>query len=214
MAWSWHRASAEGDADQLGTRQRLHGAPHQQRGAERADPAPERGIRLSAGNRPHLPGGATRSVGRVHELLNAPERRRRDLPRERVTVLEDGSKVAGFLRQLVTSAADRPEALVDRVQDEALERRRPRVADLARDLPGGRPRLSEAISRRLETSGRRSGSYVIRRSESVLAARMRRAVSSALAASGIELPRLLPILRPSRPSRSGATAEERLGSGK
>ena len=33
-------------------------APHPQRAAERADPAPERPLRLPAGHRPHLPGGA------------------------------------------------------------------------------------------------------------------------------------------------------------
>ena len=75
----------------------------------------------------------------MHELLNVAERRRRDLSRECVAALKDGSKVAGFLRQLVAPAADRPEALVDRVEDEALERGRPRVADLVRDLLGRSP---------------------------------------------------------------------------
>ena len=62
----------------------------------------------------------------------------------------------------------------------------------------------EASNSSEETSGRLTGSYVMCRSESVLAPLNSRAVSSASAASVMELSRLLLILVPSVTSSSGA----------
>jgi hypothetical protein len=93
MARPWRRAGAESGADQLGARQRLHRAPHQQRGAERADPAPERPLRLSAGNRPYLPSRA------YLRLLSSRSRRRlvaRSAMSHRVPLALVGSSHAWF----------------------------------------------------------------------------------------------------------------------
>jgi hypothetical protein len=93
MARPWRRAGAESGADQLGARQRLHRAPYPQRGAERADPAPERPLRLSAGNRPYLPSRA------YLRLLSSRSRRRlvsRSAMSHRVPLALVGSSHAWF----------------------------------------------------------------------------------------------------------------------
>ena len=54
------RPGAEGDADRLGEGEWLRGAADAQRRAQRADPPPERAVRLPARDRADLPAGAAR----------------------------------------------------------------------------------------------------------------------------------------------------------
>ena len=60
LARTWCGPCAEGGADRLGEGERLRAAADAERRAQRADPPPERRVRLRAGDRPHLPARAAR----------------------------------------------------------------------------------------------------------------------------------------------------------
>ena len=186
-------------------------------GMRRADLAAEARILRSRQRSRVSPLAAPWAGDSVAHPHHRPHRRQRPLGhlvRPRVALVQHRRDVCRVAGEVGTAGPVPGQGLVDRLGDDLLEapgRRRRRCCS-ATDS-GDSSRKSPAMVRRLATSGRPLGSKVIRRSESVRAARIRAAVSSAVSRRLMTLPLLLLIFVPSVPSRSGTSLSRASGSG-